>query len=122
MEVIEGGASCAAYCTNYAAYCTNCAAYCTSRAVYCTNCAAHCTNCEAPCTNCAAHCTSCAAHCTSCAAFLHKLCETTTSNKEDYVQNIARMFYIVDPVETSFKDLGSLPKTGYIQQVIIPLV
>ena len=30
---------------------------------------------------------------------------------------VGRMFYMVDPAETSYPDLSSLPAAGYIQQV-----
>jgi len=43
--------------------------------------------------------------------------ETRISGK-DVIKNIGRMFYIVDPAETTFKDLASLPKDGYIQQAM----
>jgi len=39
--------------------------------------------------------------------------ETIITGK-DVIKNLGRMFYIVDPAETTFKDLASLPKDGYI--------
>jgi len=43
--------------------------------------------------------------------------ETVTTGK-DVLKLFGRMFYLVDPVETSYKDLASIPKEGYIQQAM----
>jgi len=44
--------------------------------------------------------------------------DNSTVSGGEIIKNVARMFYIVDPVETSYKDLASLPKDGYIQQAM----
>merc|ERR1719365_549421 len=44
--------------------------------------------------------------------------DNATVSGGEIIKNVARMFYIVDPVETSFKDMASLPKDGYIQQAM----
>eukprot|EP00088_Acartia_fossae_P017622 TRINITY_DN2005_c0_g1_i3.p1 TRINITY_DN2005_c0_g1~~TRINITY_DN2005_c0_g1_i3.p1 ORF type:complete len:460 (+),score=113.26 TRINITY_DN2005_c0_g1_i3:50-1429(+) len=44
--------------------------------------------------------------------------DNATLTGKDVMKNIGRMFYVVDPAETSFKDLASMPKDGYIQQAM----
>ena len=36
----------------------------------------------------------------------------------DLLEGLGRMFYIADPSKTSFPDLASLPKKGYVQEAI----
>lgn len=44
--------------------------------------------------------------------------DNATLTGTDIIKNVARMFYIVDPEATKFKDMASLPKDGYIQQAM----
>jgi len=44
--------------------------------------------------------------------------DNSTVTSTEVLKKIGRMFYIVDPAETTYRDLSSLPKDGYIQQAM----